>query len=274
MKPRWRLGGLVALVLGLALTLAACAQLPTPTPIPCSYEVCPELLQIDPSYAYQGWRLKVVAALDTDSTQVRLKFVQELPTFDLLLDGERPVGSLTCAYEGCAGNFSVPDDVNVGTHRISVEGGSTLEFEVRGPHPPKPSPDWTQVAVPARGNNPPFYLHLPPGWELESSMGYDSYVAWIRGTDDILLMLGYGDFWGQVITPNDASYSDHEVIWEPIDGYRAQLVWPKEGKDGVTGVFIDILSRMHLTITTSGEHHLTAEQKAVLLIIFRSIRGL
>ncbi len=132
---------------------------------------------------------------------------------------------------------------------------------------------WSRVDVPEKGEKSRLSFYLPPGWSFAPGTGYDTYVGWITSPDGLRLMLDYGVFVGQVVSPNDQDYGSYEVVWEPIGGYQAQLVRPKEGAIGVTGVYVDGAGGSAVSIATHGEQkRLSREQQDTLFAIFRSIR--
>jgi len=49
--------------------------------------------------------------------------------FQLFIDGE-PSGNISCYVNVCRMTLSIPVDTPPGTHTLSVEGGSSLDFEV------------------------------------------------------------------------------------------------------------------------------------------------
>jgi hypothetical protein len=58
--------------------------------------------------------------------------VDESPkSFDLTFD-EAPAGLLACHLDHCEGTLDLPAAVLLGTHTISVEGGSSITVHVTG----------------------------------------------------------------------------------------------------------------------------------------------
>ncbi len=87
------------------------------------------------------------------------------------------------------------------------------------------------------------------------------------------LQFDYGWYSGSLVEDNDP---DHVVKHERIDGRRAKLVRPKEGNEGLTGVYFEQVNSEEsgfgvnrLAISGTG---LTKIQQETVFMIFRTIR--
>ncbi|MFA5855395.1 MAG: hypothetical protein WC846_03905 [Candidatus Gracilibacteria bacterium] len=128
-----------------------------------------------------------------------------------------------------------------------------------------------------------FTLLTPSKWKFEQGVGMDSQVGTISG-DGITLQFDYGMYAGNPI--NDSELGEKLVAQnEVIDGLNAVIVTPKVSGDGVVALYFEstgsapktvpvgdesfILDEQHLLLF--GEN-LTAEQEAIVLQIFRTIK--
>ena len=75
-------------------------------------------LEIMASGGYLQWDNECGEAIDESAR-----------AFQLLFDGE-PAGNLSCYVNVCRIGFTIPVDASSGMHRLSVEGGSSLDIEV------------------------------------------------------------------------------------------------------------------------------------------------
>ena len=248
-------------------------QTPAATPEPtltqaCSKPVCPTLLWMDPDMAYPGWEVNVQAA--GGDREFPESYSWDFPKFEMFLD-DMPVGTLTCSSIECNDFFQVPEDISIGTHLVSVEGGSTIELEVRQPGLSKiPPPHWQKVEIPAKAYFPGFSLHIPPGWKFHELLSYDPNVGEIAG-DGVRLFFDYGAG-GPLVYRDDPEYGEHIVIWEPVGAHQAELIRPEEGKEGTTGVFFPQIDGPSLTLYTF--ERLTSKQQETVFAIFRTIRSM
>lgn len=116
-----------------------------------------------------------------------------------------------------------------------------------------------------------FSLRLPPDWELRELQGIDSYVGEIVG-GEVKLHFDYGWYSNPLADDNDPG---HVVTYEEIGGNRAKLVRPKEGREGVTGVYFEqfhetgsVFHANRLQISGTG---LTKARQDTAFAIFRTI---
>ena len=132
--------------------------------------------------------------------------------------------------------------------------------------------DWQTAGV-SHGERG-FSLSLPPGWQLNEFQGIDSYVGEIVA-EGVRLEYDLGWYSSSLVDDDDPA---HIVTYEDIGGRRAKLVRPKEGTEGLVGVYIEdfhgggseSLPSFRLQISGRG---LTPEQQETSFTIFRSIRG-
>ena len=94
----------------------------------------PSLVRLDPDQAAPGDQVQVQGTgghlyWDNECGTFYLESARDFP---LLLDGE-PVGTLTCYAGGCRATLDLPADLSPGAHRLSVEGGSSLDLIVIEP---------------------------------------------------------------------------------------------------------------------------------------------
>ena len=139
----------------------------------------------------------------------------------------------------------------------------------------EPGKDWTRHTARNRGGGQVFSIMLPPGWEITTTHGIDSFVGEIRG-EGILLRFDLG-WYSQEPQPERDPQNEYIVLRETIGGNEAKLVLaadpPEErGEDhrAVTAVYFGHLhERNRLVMAGEG---LTREQQETAAAIFRSTR--
>ena len=159
--------------------------------------------------------------------------------------------------------------------------GTTTPTATTGPAPPLgppdtgPAEDWTRHSARNRGGGEVFSLMLPPGWELATANGIDSFVGEIRG-DGVLLRFDLG-WYSHEPKPERDPHNEYVVLQENIGGNSAKLVLaadpPEERKENywaVTAVYFSHLDENNRFVM-AGEG-LTRSQQETALAVFRSIR--
>ena len=285
MKKGWLLsviGLTVALALGLACGVApiptatgtsspGTAPTPTLTPVPLTPTptATPTLTPMPPP------TLSVTREWDLEGMQVDGSTVNVLLRVYAGID----VGITLNGMEPDHVNARIPilefvfQNVPVGKHDIQISDVVGFEESAEVVVSSQVPPDWEAAEV-SHGENG-LTLSLPPGWQLIELQGVDSYVGEIVG-DGVLLGYDFGWYSSPLVDDDDPL---HIVTYEDIAGRRAKLVLPKEGTEGLVGVYIadfdgsgkDQLPHNHLQISGSG---LATEQQESAFAIFRSIRGL
>ena len=273
----------VALALGLACTSAAptpsrtetsfppSTLTPTATPVPLTpTPTATPTLPTPPPPTPSGTREWDLEGIQVDgSTVVVLLHVYGGIDVRATLDGRGPdqVNPPSPNLEFVFRN------VGAGSHDIQVSDLVGFNESAKVVVSPLLPPDWQAAQVSHGGRG--FSLSLPPGWQLNEFQGVDSYVGEIV-TERVLLDFDFGWYSSPLVDDGDPLYT---VIYEDIAGRRAKLVRPKEGMEGLVGVYIedfdgsgkDQLPPNHLQISGRG---LTTEQQETAFAIFRSIRGL
>jgi hypothetical protein len=95
--------------------------------------IWPTLVQVQPSQAAPGNEVEILGVgghlyWDNECGEM---WVESARGFQLFFDG-KPAGLITCYASNCRANLTVPVDTPLGTHSVSVEGGSNLSIEVVG----------------------------------------------------------------------------------------------------------------------------------------------
>lgn len=114
-----------------------------------------------------------------------------------------------------------------------------------------------------------FSVLLPPGWSYEPAQGIDSFVGSFVGPN-ARLEFDYGAFSNSLPYEQDPTYDVHE---ETISGRTAKIVI--SNNNGVVGVHFEqraLGPRAATSALTVAGSAFTAEQEAIALQIFRSIR--
>jgi len=92
--------------------------------------VWPQLTEVRPAQIAPGGTVKVIASggfLRCGPSG----YIESARQFQLYLDGKQ-VGILTCYINHCEQEFNLTADIPLGTHVISVEGGSEISLQVTG----------------------------------------------------------------------------------------------------------------------------------------------
>lgn len=123
-------------VLATVFLFAGCQQpstaVSTPEPSECAPTeveiVWPQLLDIEPDQVLPGDEVKIIASGGYE-IECGDFYNESHRLFEIYLNQDQ-VGMLSCMVNHCEVILQVPEDIKPGTHIISTEGGSQIEFEV------------------------------------------------------------------------------------------------------------------------------------------------
>ena len=180
----------------------------------------------------------------------------------------------TAAPENAATPQAEPETTT--TPNRTTAPAATTETPPR-PDPPDTGPgeDWIKHTARNRSGGEVFSLMLPPGWELITAHGIDSFVGEIRG-GGVLLRFDLG-WYSHEPKPERDPRNEYAVIHENIGGNEAKLVLaanpPKERKENYRAITAVRFSYLHKNnrFVMSGEG-LTREEQNTVVAVFRSIR--
>ena len=138
-----------------------------------------------------------------------------------------------------------------------------------------PAEDWTKHMARNRAGGEVFSIMLPPGWELTTAHGIDSFVGEVRGYGVILRFdLGW---YSHEPKPERDPHNEYVVLHENIGGNDAKLVLaanPPADKEkdyrAVTAVYFSHLHENNRFVMAGAG--LTRDQQETAAAIFRSIR--
>lgn len=110
----------------------------------------------------------------------------------------------------------------------------------------------------------PFLITLADGWAEYPSMAAGSPEGEFRKGSTVL-RYHYGKASDPLPDENDPAY---EAIYEPIGGRAAKIIWPRDGYQGVVGVYFPKTQNDQLTIVGAVPQNEWAE----VTNMYRSIR--
>lgn len=128
---------------------------------------------------------------------------------------------------------------------------------------PAGATDWRSI------DTGPFRVMLPPGWRYVPAQGIDSFVGGFEG-DGMSLHFDYG-WYSAGPHAGDPAYAAHA---ETIGGMEATIEVPLTSA-GLTALYVEQVNEAGRPMSTRFAlwgHALTAEQQAVALQVFRSLR--